>query len=229
MDETIWASADRYFAQNLLPDDQIFPQILAANAAAGLPSIDVSPLQGRMLYLQAKLIGARRILEIGTLGGYSTIWFARALPADGRIVTLELESKHAETARRNFVTAGVAEKIEVRVGPAQTSLEALLREKSAPFDLVFIDADKASTAAYFRAALELCHSGSVIITDNVVRKGQIVDASSTDASVQGMRRFVDALAAEKRVEATAVQTVGAKGYDGFIIARVLQPGEAPGI
>jgi predicted O-methyltransferase YrrM len=220
MNESTWSEVDAYFAQHLLAPDDTLQQVLAANSTAGLPAIDVSPVQGKLLYLQAKMIGARRVLEIGTLGGYSTIWLARALPADGKIVTLELEPRHAEAARRNFATAGVANKIEVIVGPAAASLEALRQKKVEPFDFVFIDADKASTATYFRSALELCHPGSVIVTDNVVRKGQVVDASSTDPSVRGMRAFAEALANERRVEATIVQTVGTKGYDGFIVARV---------
>jgi predicted O-methyltransferase YrrM len=220
MNESTWSEVDAYFAQHLLEPDDTLQQVLAANSTAGLPAIDVSPVQGKLLYLQAKMIGARRVLEIGTLGGYSTIWLARALPADGKIVTLELEPRHAEAARRNFATAGVANKIEVIVGPAAASLEALRQKKVEPFDFVFIDADKASTATYFRSALELCHPGSVIVTDNVVRKGQVVDASSTDPSVRGMRAFAEALANERRVEATIVQTVGTKGYDGFIVARV---------
>lgn len=220
MDNQAWAQTDRYFAENLLSADDSLQHVLATNAAAGLPAIDVSPMQGRFLYLQAKIVGARRVLEIGTLGGYSTIWFARALPADGKIITLELESRHAEAARRNFAAAGVADKIEVIVGPAAASLETLRQKKVESFDLVFIDADKASTPTYFRHALELCHPGSVIITDNVVRQGQVANATSTDAAVLGMRGFITALAAEKRVEATAVQTVGSKGYDGFVIARV---------
>jgi predicted O-methyltransferase YrrM len=220
MNESTWSEVDAYFAQHLLEPDDTLQQVLAANSTAGLPAIDVSPVQGKLLYLQAKMIGARRVLEIGTLGGYSTIWLARALPADGKIVTLELEPRHAEAARRNFATAGVANKIKVIVGPAAASLEALRQKKVEPFDFVFIDADKASTATYFRSALELCHPGSVIVTDNVVRKGQVVDASSTDPSVRGMRAFAEALANERRVEATIVQTVGTKGYDGFIVARV---------
>ncbi|MEO6995144.1 MAG: O-methyltransferase [Lacunisphaera sp.] len=221
MSEGLWARADRYFAGELLSDDPVLDQALAANAAAGLPAIDVSPLQGKFLYILAKLIGARRILEIGTLGGYSTISLARALPVDGCLVSLELEEKHARVARSNIAAAGLADRVEVKVGPALDSLVRLSLDRTHPFDLVFIDADKVNTLAYFEHAIGLCRSGAMIIADNVVRQGQITEAKSEDVSVQGMRRFIDALSRDQRIEASALQTVGVKGYDGFIIIRVL--------
>jgi len=215
-----WTSVDRYLAEHSMPPDPALDAALAASAAAGLPAIQVSPHQGKFLHLLARLKGARRILEIGTLGGYSTIWLARALPADGRLVTLELEETHARVARANFVVAGVADKIEIRLGLALDELTKLSREKTAPFDVVFIDADKASMREYFEAALKLTRPGSVIIADNVVRSGAVIDAKSSDESVRGVRRFFEALAKEGRVSATTLQTVGSKGYDGFTLAMV---------
>lgn len=227
MNEQIWAAVDNYLGGAVGPQDAALSAALAANTTAGLPAIDVTPGQGKLLYLYAKALGARRILEIGTLGGYSTLWLARALPADGKVVTLEVEPKHAEVARRNFASAGVAAKVELILGRAIDSLVSLSRQRVPAFDFVFIDADKVNTLEYFRAALDLCRPGALIFVDNVVRKGHVADANSTDPNVRGMRRFVDALAAEKRVEATAIQTVGGKGYDGFILARVCD-GEAIG-
>jgi predicted O-methyltransferase YrrM len=203
-----------------LTEDAVLSQVVAKNAAAGLPAIDVSPLQGKFLHLLAKIQGARRILELGTLGGYSTIWLARALPADGKLISLELEEKHAQAARENLSAAGVSERVEIRVGPALGSLARLQTEGSQPFDFVFIDADKINTAAYFEQSLKLCRSGSVIVADNVVRKGQLPDAASQDANVQGMRRFMDAVAKHPQADATTIQTVGAKGYDGFTLIRM---------
>jgi predicted O-methyltransferase YrrM len=185
-----------------------------------LPAINVTPHQGKFLHLLARLRGARRILEIGTLGGYSTIWLARALPEGGRVVTLELEETHARVARENFVRAKVADKIELRLGRAIESLRAMVAEKVAPFDFVFIDADKPSMAEYFQASLQLTRPGSAIIADNVVRNGAVADATSTDESVRGVRRFMASLARESRVSATTLQTVGSKGYDGFTLAVV---------
>ena len=173
------------------------------------------------MYLLAKLHGSRRILEIGTLGGYSTICLARALPVDGKLISLELDEKHARVARQNIAAAGLAERVEIRVGPALESLARLQAERLAPFDFVFIDADKPNTGPYFERAMELCRSGSVIIGDNVVRKGLLADPTSKDANVQGMRRFIDTVSEDARVEATTLQTVGAKGYDGFTLIRVL--------
>jgi predicted O-methyltransferase YrrM len=185
-----------------------------------LPAISVAPNQGKLLQLLARLQGARRILEIGTLGGYSTIWLARALPAGGRIVTLELEQKHADVAQANFARAGVSEVIELRLGRAVDTLAQLATERAGPFDFIFIDADKASMAEYFTWSLKLSRPGSVIVIDNVIRKGAVVDAASEDASVRGVRRFNELLAKEKRVSATTLQTVGSKGYDGFTLALV---------
>ncbi|HXS67334.1 MAG TPA: O-methyltransferase [Candidatus Polarisedimenticolia bacterium] len=221
MDDKLWKSVDDYLAEKLLPEDPALKGAIERNTAEGLPAIDVSALQGRFLYLLARLHGARRILEIGTLGGYSTICLARALPADGKLISLELEEKHARVARENIEVAGLTERVEIRVGPALESLTRLQAEKAGPFDFVFIDADKPNTGPYFERAMEMCRSGSVIIADNVVRKGMLVDAASKDANVQGMRRFIDTVAKDRRVEATTLQTVGAKGYDGFTLIRVL--------
>lgn len=220
MSEERWSNVDDYFVRHLVPPDEPLDRVRAANAAAGLPAIDVSPTQGRLLYLFTKLAAARHILEIGTLGGYSTLWMAKGLAPGGKIVTLELEPRHAEVARGNFAAAGAAARIEVIVGRALDSLAVLRDRGGPPFDLVFIDADKANTAEYFRRAVGLCRPGALVITDNVVRKGQLADADSSDPSVVGMRRFVESLAQDERVEATGIQTVGAKGYDGFVIARV---------
>ena len=194
--------------------------MLEANAGAGLPAIDVSPAQGKFLYLLAKSSGAERILEVGTLGGYSTIWLARALPAGGRVVTLEIDPHHAEVARGNLERAGVGERVEVRVGPALESLAALAQEQGAAFDFIFIDADKEHNADYVEAAIALARPGALIVVDNVVREGRILDAASTDANIRGTRRLFDMLAEEPRLEATAIQTVGAKKWDGFIVAIV---------
>jgi len=215
-----WTEVDRYFNDLLIPPDPALDAALAASAAAGLPAIAVTPTQGKLLQLLARALGARRILEVGTLGGYSTIWLARALAPGGRLVTLELEARHAEVARANFVRAGVADRIDLRVGPALETLPQLAGERGGPFDLLFIDADKVNTPAYFQWALKLSRRGSLILVDNVARKGAVVEAGSDDPAVQGMRRFFEALAAEPRVSATALQTVGSKGYDGFALALV---------
>ena len=193
---------------------------MQANEAAGLPNISVSPAMGKLLHLLTRMHRVRSILEIGTLGGYSTIWLARALPADGRLVTLEADPRHAEIARSNIARAGVSHLVDVRLGPAIETLPKLDAEGLAPFDLIFVDADKPSTPEYFGWALQLSRPGSLIIVDNVVRDGAVVDATSRDASVQGMRRFLAMLASEPRVNATAIQTVGSKGYDGFALAIV---------
>ncbi|HEY1606642.1 MAG TPA: O-methyltransferase [Allosphingosinicella sp.] len=215
-----WAEVDDYIAGKLLGDDPALTQALAANQAAGLPAIDVSPPQGKMLHLFALMAGARRILEIGTLGGYSTIWLARALPADGRLVSLEIDPYHAEVARANLARAGVGDRVEIVVGPARATLERMIAEGAAPFDLVFLDADKPGNADYLRLSLELSHPGTVIVVDNVVREGQVANAESSDASVQGSRKLFDALAATPRLSATAIQTVGGKKWDGFALAMV---------
>lgn len=220
MSAPLWNDVDTYFSRVLLPPDPVLDATLSASAAAGLPAIHVAPNQGKLLHLLARLIGAKRVLEVGTLGGYSTIWMARALPEDGRVVTLESDVKHAAVAQANFVRAGLAERIELREGPALETLPALAASEAASFDLVFIDADKPSNPDYFAWALKLTHRGSLILIDNVVREGAVIDGTSTDAAVVGVRRLMEQVSAEPRVSATALQTVGAKGYDGFLMAMV---------
>ncbi len=220
MNQERWTAVDQYITQTIAHTDAALEAAVAANAAAGLPAIDVAPNQGKLLHLLALATHAKRILEVGTLGGYSTIWLARALPADGRVVTLEVEPKHAEVARRNLDRAGVGEKGEIRVGPAAVSLEQLVRERAEPFDLIFIDADKPSNPVYLTWALKLSRRGSVIVIDNVVREGAVADASSTDPAILGTRAMFEMLAAEPRLTATVMQTVGSKGHDGFAIAVV---------
>ena len=220
--ERIWTAVDEYLDGLLIPADAALEAALAESVKAGMPEIAVSPSQGKLLHLLAKMQGARRILEIGTLGGYSTIWLARALPARGRLVTLEAEKKHAEVARKNIARAGLSARVEVRLGPALQTLSQMGSERRGAFDFVFIDADKESTAEYFRWALRLSRSGSVIVVDNVIRDGEVANAATTDPRVQGIRRFNEVLAKEKRVSATTVQTVGSKGYDGFALAVVLR-------
>jgi predicted O-methyltransferase YrrM len=221
MNESLWADVDRYVEDVLIARDEVLDSVLRASDEAGLPSHHVSPTQGKLLHLLARACGAKRILEIGTLAGYSTIWLARALQAGGRLVTLEANPHHADVARQNLALAGLSDVVEVRTGPALETLPGL-EERWAPFDFVFIDADKASSAEYFLWALKLSRVGSVIITDNVVREGALVDASSGDASVRGARRLHDAIASESRVSATTIQTVGRKGHDGFTLAVVLR-------
>lgn len=220
MSEQPWNAVDAYFCGLFVPADPALDEALAASAAAGLPAIQVAPNQGKLLQLFARMIGARRILEIGTLGGYSTIWLARALAPDGRVVTLESDPKHAEVARANFVRADVDRQIDLRVGLALDTLKGIADEGPEPFDLVFIDADKANILAYFTSALGFTRKGGLIIVDNVVRKGAIIDASSADPDIQGVRRFNELAAREPRVSVTAIQTVGVKGYDGFALALV---------
>ncbi|MDT7802789.1 MAG: hypothetical protein QOI78_6222 [Actinomycetota bacterium] len=221
MTDNTWAAVDAYFADAVLSPDPVLDAALADSAAAGLPSIAVAPNQGKLLNLLARLAGARSILEIGTLGGYSTIWLARALPAGGRLVTCEYEQKHADVARANLARAGFGDhsgdiRVDIRVGAALDTLPTL----DGPFDFVFIDADKINLAGYVSAALELSRPGTTIVVDNVVRQGAVVDAESTDPYVVGARRMFDLLAAEPRLDATAVQTVGGKGYDGFVLGLV---------
>ena len=215
-----WNAVDEYINSIVMTPDPVLDGALRRSAAAGLPAINVSPNQGKFLYLLAKIAGAKNILEIGTLGGYSSIWLARALPENGRLITLEFEPKHAEIARINIKEAGLTDKIDIRVGAAIDTLPKLADEKRGPFDLIFIDADKVNSAPYFTWALKLSRVGSIIIVDNVVRNGAIVDASSTDEGVVGVRKFNELLKHEKRVDATAIQTVGGKGYDGFAIGLV---------
>jgi predicted O-methyltransferase YrrM len=225
MSQEQWEAVDHFISKHLIPSDPALDEALRASAEAGLPSIQVSPCQGKLLQLLAGLQGARQILEIGTLGGYSTIWLARALPPGGRLITLESDPTHASVARENIARAGLAGIVDVRLGPAIETLPRLAAEGAGPFDFIFIDADKPSTADYFEWAIRLSRRGSLIIVDNVVRKGAVVDAASDDPRVQGVRRFYDRLAAEPRVSATAIQTVGSKGYDGFAVALVIgEPG-----
>ncbi|MFF7990909.1 O-methyltransferase [Kitasatospora xanthocidica] len=215
-----WDAVDAYFSDQLVGHDPVLEAASAAADAAGLPKIAVAPNQGKLLHLLALTQGARRILEVGTLGGYSAIWLARALPADGSLLTLEIDPRHAEVARGNLAAAGLGEVAEVRLGRAADSLAALVEQGVEPFDLVFIDADKPSNPEYFRRALQLTRPGSLIIVDNVVRAGAVADADSADPAVVGTRALHDLIAAEPRVSATSVQTVGSKGYDGFTLARV---------
>jgi predicted O-methyltransferase YrrM len=219
MPQPQWSAVDKYLCDLVVPPDATLDACLQTSAAAGLPAINVAPNQGKLLHLLARMHGAKKILEIGTLGGYSTIWLARALPKDGRLITLEFEPKHAAVATKNIAVAGLADRVDVRVGPAIQTLPTLTGE--APFDFVFIDADKVSTAEYFQWALSLTRVGSAIIVDNVVRDGASIQSNSTDEGVQGVRRFNDLLTRENRVSATAIQTVGSKGYDGFCLALVV--------
>jgi len=216
-----WDAVDDYYAKAFGASDPVMKKVLAASKKAGLPDIQVSPLQGRFLMLLAQAMGARRILEIGTLGGYSTIWMARALPSDGRLVTLEYEPLHARVAAANIAMAGFADKVQVRQGAGADSMAELVKEKSAPFDFVFIDADKPGYPEYLQWALKLTRPGSLIVADNMVRQGKVADAASRDAAVQGARKFNALIAKSPKLEATVVQTVGSKGYDGFVLARVV--------
>jgi len=215
-----WHEVDAYLEDRLLGADPALEAALAANRESGLPAIDVSPVQGKLLHLLARAMGARRVLEIGTLGGYSTIWLARALPEDGRVVTLELDPRHADVAHANLERAGLAGRVDIRVGPALDTLAMLRQEAAAPFDLIFIDADKQNNANYVRAAIDLARTGSAIIVDNVVRDGKVIDAGSGDPMVRGTRALFDMLAAEPRLDSTAIQTVGTKGWDGLMFALV---------
>ena len=215
-----WSAVDDYIAGQLLGPDAALEAALAHNAEAGLPAIDVSPVQGKLLHLLARGMGARRILEVGTLGGYSTIWLARALPEGGRLVTLELVPHHAETARTNLSRAGVEERVEIRVGPAAAQLEQMIAAGEAPFDFIFVDADKEGYPDYLRAAVRLSRPGTMIVFDNVVRAGGILDSDSDDPRIAGTRALFEALAAEPRLSATAIQTVGVKKWDGFALALV---------
>lgn len=220
MNPAQWTAVDRYLCDTLVPSDPALDAALSASAEAGLPAINVSPNQGKLLHLLARIHGARRILEIGTLGGYSTIWLARALPADGTVTTLELDPGYAALARNNLERAGVAGCVTVRVGDAAASLAALAAEQAAPFDFVFIDANKDGNPDYLRLALGLSRPGTVIVCDNVVREGRVADAGSRDADVVGVRRYFEMAAADPRLTTTAIQTVGSKGWDGFAISIV---------
>ena len=221
MSKELLTAVDQYFIDHLFAPDPALDAARAANAAASLPPIDVSPLQGKFLHLLARMNCAARILEIGTLGGYSTIWLARALPPHGKLITLEYEPRHAEVAADNIARAGLASKVEIRVGPAADSLAALYFEDTAPFDLIFIDADKPNNPVYLDWALKLPHKGTLIVTDNVIRDGRIADPESDDPSIQGTRAMFARMSAEPRLSCTALQTVGLKGYDGFALALVI--------
>jgi predicted O-methyltransferase YrrM len=220
MSQNLWSTVDDYIVERLAGADPALDAALTANAKAGLPEIDVSPAQGKFLHLLAKMIGARRILEIGALGGYSTIWLAKALPPDGRLISLEADKHHAEVAAANIARAGLSGLVAIKVGRALDTLPSVEAEGAGPFDLIFIDADKPNNSAYLAWALKLSRPGSVIICDNVIRDGAVADAQTRDASALGARRLFDAIAAEPRLSATALQTVGAKGWDGFAIALV---------
>lgn len=223
--QRLWSAVDAYIGEHLIPPDPVLDAVIEASIAAGLPPINVSATQGKLLHLLACLQGARRILEIGTLGGYSTIWLARALPRGGSLITLEVDPAHAAVARSNFARAGLDRVIELREGPALETLPRLAAQHTGPFDFIFIDADKPNIPEYLRWAVTLSRSGTGIVVDNVVRDGELADAASIDANVIGVRRLHDALAADGRVSATSIQTVGTKGYDGFTLIVVDAPGE----
>ena len=220
MNRNLSNAVDDYFTKTIVAADPALQEALAANAAAGLPSIDVSAPQGKLIHLLARMTGAKKALEIGTLGGYSTIWLASALPNDGRLITLEWNARHAEVARRNVARAGLSAKVEVRTGAALETLPGIEAERLGPFDFVFIDADKENNAAYLEWALRLSRPGTAIVVDNVVRDGEVANARSGDPDVVGVRRMFDVIAREPRLSATAIQTVGAKGWDGFALAVV---------
>ncbi|SFE05283.1 Predicted O-methyltransferase YrrM [Paenibacillus catalpae] len=215
-----WEKVDAYITKRLIQQDSTLEQVLLNNEQADLPAIDVAPNQGKLLNLYAQMIGATRILEIGTLGGYSTIWMARALPEHGRLITLELDPHHAAIAGQNIALAGLSQRVDIRVGEALEQLAKLEEEGTAPFDLIFIDADKPNNPHYLQWALRFSRPGTVIIGDNVVRDGEVTNKHSTDPRVQGVRKFMDLLADDPRITATAIQTVGAKGYDGFVMGIV---------
>jgi predicted O-methyltransferase YrrM len=217
MDEERWREVDEYLVAHLLPKDDALDHALASSEAAGLPRINVAANQGKLLELLARIQGSRRILEIGTLGGYSTIWLARSLPDDGALLSLELEAGNADVARANIDRAGLSSLVEVRVGPAARSLRELVAASTEPFDFVFIDADKESYPEYLELSVQLSRPGTVIVADNVVRDGEVIDPQCPDSRVQGIRRFMEAASKNDRLDGTAVQTVGAKGYDGFAI------------
>jgi predicted O-methyltransferase YrrM len=220
MTKKVWEAVDTYFDKVLIPHDSTLDDALAAAAAAKLPAIQVSSVQGKFLHLLARILGARNILEIGTLGGYSTIWMARALPEGGRMITLEADPKHAEVARKNFTRAGVEGKVELRLGKALDTLPKVAADGRGPFDMFFIDANKSNMPEYFEWSLKLARTGSVIIADNVVREGAVLNAKSKDADIQGIRRFLEMVGKEKRVSGTALQTVSTKNYDGFALVLV---------
>jgi predicted O-methyltransferase YrrM len=221
MPDKIWSDVETFIDGTLIGHDKVLEETLSASAAAGLPPIAVSPNQGKFLQILARAVRARRILEVGTLGGYSTIWLAGALPEEGRIVTLEADRHHAHVARENFARAGLDAVIELRFGKAQDTMPEMIAEQRDPFDFIFIDADKKRIPLYFDWAVQMAHSGTLVVIDNVVRKGALSDAQSQDEHVIGVRQLHEQLASDKRVSATTLQTVGAKGYDGFTVAYVL--------
>jgi predicted O-methyltransferase YrrM len=223
--QATWQAVDTFFEQHLIDSDEALEAAAAGSAAGSLPPIAVSPTEGKLLHLMARACGARSILEIGTLAGYSATWLARALPEDGRLITLEVDPHHAEVARTNLEQAGLASRVEVRVGPALDSLAALSREDRTPFDFVFIDADEQANPAYFSTAVELSRPGAVIVVDNVVRAGSVADAESQDTDIIGICELLEAAGQDPRVDATAIQTVGSRGYDGFLVAVVGQHGQ----
>jgi len=218
--QNTWKAVDEYFAERLGLSDPLLEAVLQQNAQEQLPAVDVAPSLGKLLYMLAKMQQAKRVLEIGTLGGYSTIWLGRALPPDGRVISLELNPRHAAVARRNIERAGLADRVEVMVGPALETLPLLKERGLPPFDLIFIDADRPNDLNYMKWALEYARPGTIILVDNVVRSGKVGDGETSDAEVRGIRELMDFLSQESRVDATAFQTVGAKGHDGFLIARV---------
>lgn len=220
MSNKTWTAVDDYIVSSLFEADPVLDAVIATNRKQGLPAIDVSAAQGKLLSLLVHISSARKVLEIGTLGGYSTIWMARGLPADGKVVTLELDPHHAKVARSNFERAGVSDKVDLRTGPALQSLETLAAENAGPFDLIFIDADKPNNPNYLSWAMRLSRPGTVIICDNVVRDGTVLNDDGRDAYVEGARAAFSFIGGEKRLDGTAIQTVGAKGYDGFAIAIV---------
>ncbi len=220
MDDSIWKAVDQYLGKTILTEDRDLKSAVQDSERAGLPPIQVTPAHGKLLNILAQTCRAQRILEVGTLGGYSTVWLARALPKNGHLITVELEPKHAAVARTNLERARLSNRVEIRVGPALKLLPALAKEKPAPFDLSFIDANKDACREYFDWAVKLSRPGALIIVDNVVRQGAVADASTKDALVRGVRRLHQAVAKDKRVSATTIQTVGQKGYDGFLIAVV---------
>jgi len=220
MNQELWTKVEEYFAP-VVQEDETLKAAAKDGEKAGLPTIAVSPNEGKLLMLMVQMVGARKILEVGTLAGYSTIWLARGLSASGRLITLEYEQKHADVAKKNIARAGLSEVVDVRVGDATKTMPELLKEGAGPFDLIFLDANKDGYPAYFEWALKLSRKGTVIVADNVVRDGGVIDATSKDASIQGVRRLNEMVAAEKRVSGTAIQTVGSKGYDGFAVVLVL--------
>jgi predicted O-methyltransferase YrrM len=220
-----WTEIDNFFSDALIPPDRVLESVLESSRAAGLPAINVSPNQGRLLEMLARILSARTILEIGTLGAYSTIWLARGMQTGGRLITLEADPAHAAVALANIARAGLQNVVELRLGSASDTLPQISAERRGPFDLIFIDADKENIPSYFEWALRLSRPGSVIIVDNVVRDGRVIDSKTDDPDIQGVRRFIEMLGANATVSGTAIQTVGVKGYDGFAIVRVLLPDE----